>query len=106
MNYEYEINRLKTRLDNLTDAFIQAQRNQVPITSKVDDTSNRVTQITPYTASKTAYIGDTEVVFESVPQGNVSVFGLTSYQTERVSDNLVITFDALEEVTTVSISIQ
>ena len=106
MNYEKEINQLKMRVDSLTESFLQAQRNQVPITNKVDDTSNRVAQITPWTASKTAYIGDTEVVFESAPQGNVSVFGLTSYQTERVSDNLVITFDALEEVTTVSISIQ
>jgi len=100
------IQELESRLNALEKAFLQAQKNQVPVTAKVDDTSNRVTSITPYTDTKTAYIGDTECVFENVPQGNVSVFGLKEYQTESISNNLVITFDALEEVTTVSISIQ
>lgn len=40
MNYEYEIQNLKKRLNNLQDSFIQAQRNQVPITGKVEDTGN------------------------------------------------------------------
>lgn len=106
MNYENEINNIKKQLAFLQNSFLQMSKNGSTQTAKVDDTANKVVQITPYTASKTAYIGDTEVVFESVPQGNVSVFGLTSYQTERIADNLVISFDALEEVTTVSISIQ
>ena len=97
---------LEERLNTFEASLLQMAENLVPQTAKVDETANKVDAITPYTASKTAYIGDTEVVFESVPQGNVSVFGLNEYQTERIADNLVITFDALEEVTTVSISIQ
>ena len=106
MSLEERVKVLEFQMANLQEAFISAQRLQTTTVGRVDDTSNRVTQITPYTASKTAYIGDTEVTFENVPQGNVSVFGLKEYQTENVADNLVITFDALEEVTTVSISIQ
>lgn len=40
MNYEYEINNLKITLDNLQQNFIQAQKNHVPTTAKVDDTAN------------------------------------------------------------------
>ena len=40
MNIEYEIKHLKIALDNLQQNFIQAQKNNVPTTSKVDDTAN------------------------------------------------------------------
>lgn len=40
MNYEYEIDKLKSTLDNLQKNFIQAQKNNVPTTAKVDDTVN------------------------------------------------------------------
>ena len=49
------IQELENRLNALEKAFLQAQKNQVPVTAKVDDTSNRVTSITPYTDTKTAY---------------------------------------------------
>ena len=67
-----------------------------------------VSAITPYTESKTAYILDTEIVFNSVPQGNMSVFFSipTDYTIERVSDSVVVSFEPLEEVTEVTISIQ
>lgn len=39
MNYEYEINKLKSTLDNLQKNFIQAQKNNVSTTAKVDDTA-------------------------------------------------------------------
>ena len=104
------IQELESRLNALEKAFLQAQKNQVPVTAKVDDTSNRVTSITPYTETKTAYIGDTVVVFENVPQGNEIVFfspnNTSAHSIERMADNLVITFEPLNEVTTVTISIQ
>lgn len=40
MNIEYDIKNLKLTLDNLQQNFIQAQKNNVPTTSKVDDTAN------------------------------------------------------------------
>jgi len=45
MNYEFEINKLNARIDNLQQSFIQAQRNQVPITAKADTASNKMPQV-------------------------------------------------------------
>lgn len=106
MSLEERVKVLEFQMANLQEAFISAQRLQTTTVGRVDDTSNRITQITPYTASNTAYIGDTEVVFENVPQGNLSVFGLSEYSIDRQSDRITIMFDAVDEVTTVSISIQ
>lgn len=45
MDYEVEINKINARIDNLQQSFIQAQRNQVPITAKADTASNKVPQV-------------------------------------------------------------
>ena len=107
MSIESRLSALERQMKSLQTAYLQSQENEIPLRNKVDDTSNKVEQITPYKASKTAYIGDTEVVFENVPQGDILVFGLEEYQVKFITnETFVITFDALEEVTTVSISIQ
>ena len=109
MNVEYEIQNLKSRLDSLTEAFIQSQRNQVPITGKVDDTSNRVDAITPYTQMQTGYIGDEGLSFGNVPSGNLSIFVEPNcgFTFERSLDTVDVHFaEPLGEVTTVTISIQ
>lgn len=100
-NLERLVNYLSEKIDgirlNLDDDIAEERR--------------RTDQITPYTATKTAYIGDTEVVFENAPEGNGSVFlspdNKVYFWPERVGNNLCICFESpLEEVTTVSISIQ
>lgn len=108
MNYEKAISDLEKRVAQLGQMVLQIARGNVNTVGKVDDTSNRVTAITPYTETKTAYIGDTEVVFTDVPQGNLSVYfdTPTDYSVERTKDAIAVTFDALNEVTTVTISIQ
>lgn len=109
MSIEQRVSKLEMEMKNLQLAFDSMQRRQVNTTGKVDDTSNKVEQITPYTETKTAYIGDTEVIFENVPSGNLSIFGLLSrlYRVERDSDKVTITlFEPLEDVTEVTISIQ
>ena len=42
MNYEQEINDLKKKVANLSNAFIQAQKNQTPITAKTDESANKL----------------------------------------------------------------
>ena len=109
MSIEERVSKLEMQMRNLQQAYLDMQRSQVTTVGRVDDTSNRVTAITPYTETKTAYIGDTEVVFENVPSGNLSIFGLLSrlYKVERDSDKVTITlFEPLEDVTEVTISIQ
>lgn len=113
MNYEYEIQNLKTQVKNLQDTVIQMARNNTPIVGKVDSTANEVKAITPYTEIKTAYIGDTEVAFTDIQgtTGNLSVFFDNDnigadYTVSRFVNSIVIGFlKPLEEVTKVTITI-
>lgn len=105
MTLEQRVNQLEKQFDNLNKAFLQAQKNQVPITAKVDDSANNIKAITPYTATQIGYYGETEKTFYNVPEGNVTVFGLKEYSLDRISDRLTITFDALSEQTKITISI-
>lgn len=109
MTIEQRVQILEENFKNLNAAFIQSQINQSSVTAKVDDTSNRVTSITPYTDTKTAYYGDTSITFYDAPQGNVSVFfdGYNgAYSVSRVENRLSVSFDALDKQTQVTISIQ
>lgn len=65
----------------------------------------RVDNVTPYTETKTAYIGDKEITFYDVPKGNVTVFFDEPYTLERVGDKITISFEELQEVKEVTISI-
>ena len=55
---------LEERVDALYNSILQMQQNLNPVTEKADTAYNGVEQLTPYTETKTAYIGDTEVEFE------------------------------------------
>ena len=100
------IDALEDRVNALEASILQMQRNLMPVTETAEMANAKVDYITPYTDSKTAYIGDTEVTFENVPIGNMSVYGLSEYSIDRQSDYVTITFDAVDEVTNISISIQ
>ena len=99
------ITALEQRVDMLEKAFLQSQKNQVTITDKTDSTAVKVEELTPYTESKTAYIDDTEVVFENVPQGNLTIYLNKPYTVEREDSRVTVRFEALEEVTEITISI-
>ena len=107
---EERIKKLEMQVQNLQLAFDRMSRSQTTTVGRVDDTSNKVTDLTPYTETKTAYISDQLVVFDDVPYGLVSVYANgASYYNFFVSEqhSVKVYFDEpLEEVTTVSISIQ
>lgn len=105
MTLEERVKLLENKVSMLNTAFVSSQINQVPITAKVDETSNKVIQLTPYTETKVGYYGETEKTFYNVPNGNVTVYGLKEYSLNRISDRLIITFDALSEQTEITISI-
>ena len=98
-NLENLVHALSQKIDNnkyYTDADMQGNRQSI-------------SNVTPYTETKTAYIGDTEISFDNVPSGNLSVFAdnINEYRTDRVGSTLNIDFiKPLEEVTEVTISIQ
>ena len=70
-----------------------------------DFTGIKVDAVTPYTETKQAYIGDTEVTFYDVPEGNVTIFFDKPYTMEKVADRITVSFEELEEVTEITISI-
>ena len=45
MDYEKEIKELKIQLTRLNNAFLQSQRNQVPMDGKTDEAYNKVPQV-------------------------------------------------------------
>ena len=99
LNLENLVHALSQKIDNnkyYTDADMQGNRQSI-------------SNVTPYTETKTAYIGDTEISFDNVPSGNLSVFAdnISEYRTDRVGSTLNIDFiKPLEEVTEITISIQ
>ena len=70
-----------------------------------DDRKEEIEAITPYTQTKTAYIGDTEITFYTDVTGNLTVYFPYEYTVERLTDRIIITFEPLEEVTDITISI-
>ena len=98
-NLENLVNSLAKRIDGnkfYADADTQGNRQSI-------------SELTPYTETKTAYFGETEKVFYDVPSGNMSIFFTNyngDYSTRRVNDRVTISFDALTEQTDITISIQ
>lgn len=82
------------------------------LNSRINSTNARVSQITPYEESKTAYIGDTECRFSKVKDGMINATcvtesGLsTSVTMEILGEEIIVKFDELEELATVTICIQ
>lgn len=73
----------------------------------IDILGKQVETVTPYKDTKTAYIGDTDITFY-IPTditGNITVFFPYEYSMERMHDRIIITFEPLEEVTDITISI-
>ena len=70
-----------------------------------DFTQIKVDEVTPYTDTKTAYIGDTDITFYNTPSGNLTVYFPYDYTVERLSDRVMIHFEPVDEVTKITISI-
>lgn len=99
----------ENRLDNLENLVhsLISKINNDNFYANADAAGVRksVGDITPYTDTKTAYIGDTEVIFYTDVTGNLTVYFPYEYTVERLTDRIIITFEPLEEVTDITISI-
>lgn len=91
----------------VTDGYVTMMTPYVDsrLIEHIDQLGKEVDAITPYTETKTAYIGDTEVVFFPPNIGNVTVYFDKPYTMEKLSDRIIVSFDELEEVTEITISI-
>ena len=81
------------------------------LSRQISIVSSQVNAITPYEETKTAYIGDTEVRFDVVKQGNINAYLTVNgmqvpCEVETYENYILVMFDELEEVGTVTISVQ
>ena len=112
MSNDYEIKQLKDQVNNLALQLQQIGKNISSEIGKREITTNQVDIITPYTETKTAYLGDTQVQFIGVKLGNLSVFvenengEFPKYTVERNADIITVYFEPLEYITNITISIQ
>lgn len=95
-----------TNLENLVESLINTLNlNKFYTDADIEGVRQSVSEVTPYTETKTAYIDDTFLVFTNVPDGNLTVYFDKPYTVERDANRVTVKFEPLEEVTTITISI-
>ena len=77
-----------------------------PIVRALSNLNNRITAITPYEQTKTAYYGEVEKVFYGVPNGVLTVNMDGEYTVERVEDRVYVRFERLTETKDITITVQ
>ena len=102
MDIETRLTNLENMLASIVDTLSD---NKMYTDADIDGVRKSVSDVTPYTETKTAYISDTQMIFNNVPSGNLSVYFDKPYTVEREADRITIIFEALEEVTPITISI-
>ena len=81
------------------------------LSQRVRQLNSQVNSITPIVMSTTAYIDDTEAIFDCVKDGNISAW-LTKgdiqipCEFEVVENKIMVYFEALDEVAIVNVSLQ
>lgn len=106
---------LETRLTNLEN-LVRAQGKEIARLkfyqgADIAGVRQGVANVTPFIMSEIAYIDDTQIIFDNVPDGNVSVFMVDGegqnvpFTFERVNGSVVVSFDKRNSLATVSISI-
>ena len=81
------------------------------LNSRLNQLNSQINSITPFTMSKSVYIGDKSCEFDLVKGGNISAWLVTNdiqipCEFSVIEDKIVVYFDELEEVGIVNISIQ
>lgn len=99
-------------LETLVASIVETQnRKDTNISNEISASNASISNITPYTESKLAYIGDTACVFNNVKNGNTTAFMVSDNglgipcTIARSGDSVVVSFEKLEEVATVTISV-
>lgn len=108
MSIEERLLSLESCLNSLQTSFMQAQRNAVEVTAKADVGYNKPDA--PYTATQTAYYGESGKNFYDVPEGNITVFWDNyngDYSVQRFDGGVNVSFDTLTVAeATISIMVQ
>lgn len=102
-----------TNLENLVNGLIKnMNQHNLYVDADINGCRQGIAEVTPWTDTETAYIGDTEVVFSDVPAGNMNIYFdvhdgsyRPTFSVERVADVVIVSFDELEIPATVTLSI-
>ena len=104
-----DIEKRVNNLEKLVNALIKKiDNNKFYQDADVNGVRQNVSEITPYTETKTAYIDDTEAVFTNVPNGSINITlsnPSINYTVIYDDGNVVVSFAPLEEVTKVTLTI-
>ena len=105
MDLETRVTNLENMLASIVNTLIN---NKIYTDADIAGVRQSVSEVTPYTETKTAYYGEKEKTFYGVPSGNISVnFDnyTGDYTITKVVDRVNVSFGALEQKTDITISI-
>lgn len=108
----YELEKRLANLENLVD-YLSKQITNHKQYSDADMAGARqsISQIEPTTYTKTVGIGETEVTFTDIANGNISVFiednegKFPPFDMDKSGNILTVYFEPLENVATITVSI-
>lgn len=92
-----------------TESFYIGDYPVSPVQKQINALNRRVSEITPFEQTKTAYYGEIEKVFYGVPDGNVTVFFDKydgEYEVSRIEDRLTVSFPRLTDMTNITVMVQ
>lgn len=100
---------LETRVKNLEDMMASIvntiSNSQFYTNADIAGVRKDVAEVTPYKETRKAYIDDTQIIFDNVPSGNLTVYMDGGYTIEREDNRVIIMFEPLKEVKDVTISV-
>lgn len=108
----YELEKRLSNLENLVN-YLSNQMTKTKEYSDADMAGARqiISQIEPTTYTKTVGIGETEVTFTDIVNGNISVFiedsegKFPTFDMDKSGNILTVYFEPLENVATITVSV-
>jgi hypothetical protein len=99
-----------TNLENLVEGLINTLNlNKFYTDADINGVRQSVSEVTPYTETKTAYFNESEKTFYKVPTGNITVLFDNyngEYTVSKVADRVTVKFDTLTDKTNITIEVK
>jgi hypothetical protein len=97
-------------LEKLVDSLVTTINNTKFYTdADIAGVRQSVSEVTPYTDTKTAYFNESEKTFYKVPTGNITVLFDNyngEYTVSKVADRVTVKFDTLKDKTNITIEVK
>lgn len=106
MDIETRVTNLENMLASIIDTL---SNNKLYTDADIAGVRKSVSDVTPYTETKTAYYDESEKTFYNVPEGNVTVFFDNysgDYSVKRIMDRVIVSFEKMKERSIITISVK